>query len=62
MTRVLTQGVRLYRGICFHVIRRSGFESRQGLGSFFATASRPTLGPTQPPTLSPGVNQPGLEA
>jgi hypothetical protein len=46
-----------------------GFESRQGLGIFlFATASRPALGPTQPPiqsvpgTLSLGVKRPGHEA
>jgi hypothetical protein len=45
------------------------FESRQGLGIFlFTTASRPTLGPTQPPiqwvpgTLSLGVKRPGREA
>jgi hypothetical protein len=44
------------------------FESRQGLGIFLlTTASRPALGPTQPPiqwvpgALSLGVNQPGRE-
>jgi hypothetical protein len=47
---------------------RPGFGSRQGQGSFlFATASRPTLGATQPHiecvagTISPWVKQPGLE-
>jgi hypothetical protein len=46
-----------------------GFESRQGLGIFlFTTASRPTLGPTQPPVqwvpgaLSLGVKRPRREA
>jgi hypothetical protein len=46
-----------------------GFDSRQGLGIFlFATASRPALGATQPPTkwvpgvLSTGVKRPGREA
>jgi hypothetical protein len=46
-----------------------GFESRQGLAIFlFTTASRPTLGPTQPSiqwvtgSLSLGVKRPGLEA
>jgi hypothetical protein len=46
-----------------------GFESRQGLGIFlFTTASRPALGPTQPPiqwvpgALSLGVKRPGREA
>jgi hypothetical protein len=46
-----------------------GFESRQGLGIFFPTsASRPALGPTQPPmqwvpgALSLGVKRPGREA
>jgi hypothetical protein len=46
-----------------------GFESRQGLGIFlFTTASRPALGPTQPPIqwvqgpLSLGVKRPGREA
>jgi hypothetical protein len=46
-----------------------GFESRQGLGTFlFTTASRPALGPTQPPiqrvpgALSLGVLRPGCEA
>jgi hypothetical protein len=46
-----------------------GFDSRRGLGIFlFSTASRPALGPTQPPirwvlrALSPGVKQPGCEA
>jgi hypothetical protein len=48
---------------------RSGFDSRQGMGIFlFTTASRPALGPTQPPIqwvsgfISPGVKQPGREA
>jgi hypothetical protein len=48
---------------------RSEFESRQGLGIFlFATASRPALGPIEPPiqwiprVLSPGVKRPGREA
>jgi hypothetical protein len=46
-----------------------GFESRQGLGIFlFTIASRPALGPTQPPiqwalkALSLGIKQPGREA
>jgi hypothetical protein len=46
-----------------------GFDSRQELGIFlFATASRPALGPTQPPiqwvpeALSLGVKRPGHEA
>jgi hypothetical protein len=46
-----------------------GFESRQELGIFlFTTASRPSLGPTQPPiqwvpgALSLGVKRPGGEA
>jgi len=46
-----------------------GFESRQGLGIFlFTTASRPALGPTQPPiqwvpgALSLGLKLPGREA
>jgi hypothetical protein len=46
-----------------------GFESRQGLGIIlFTTASRPTLGPTQPPiqwvpgALSLGVKVSGREA
>jgi hypothetical protein len=44
-----------------------GFESRQGLGIFlFTTATRPVLGPTQPPiqvlrALSLGVKRPGRE-
>jgi hypothetical protein len=45
------------------------YESRQGLGIFlFTTASRPALGPTQPPTqwapgaLSLRVKRPGREA
>jgi hypothetical protein len=49
--------------------REGGFESRQGLGFFlFTTASRPALGPTQPPiqwvpgALSLGVKLPGREA
>jgi hypothetical protein len=47
----------------------SGFESWQGLAIFlFTTASRPALGPTQPPIqwvsgiLSLGVKRPGREA
>jgi hypothetical protein len=47
----------------------SGFDSRQGQGILlFATASRPTLGPTHPSiqwvlgALSPGVKRPGREA
>jgi hypothetical protein len=46
-----------------------GFESRQGLRIFpFATASRPAVGPTQPPiqwvpgVLSLMVKRPGREA
>jgi hypothetical protein len=46
-----------------------GFESRQGLGNFlFTTASRPGLGPIQPPiqwvpgALSLGIKRPGHEA
>jgi hypothetical protein len=46
-----------------------GFESHQGLGIFLlTTASRPALGPTQPPVqwvqeaLSLGVKRPGHEA
>jgi len=46
-----------------------GFESLQGLGIFlFTTASRPALGPTQPPmkrileSLSLGLKQPFREA
>jgi hypothetical protein len=46
-----------------------GFESRQGLGIFLSTtASRPTLGPTQPSihwvpgALSLGIKRPGYEA
>jgi hypothetical protein len=45
-----------------------GFESRQGLGLFIFTASRPVLGPTQPPiqwvtgALSLAVKWPGCEA
>jgi hypothetical protein len=46
-----------------------GFDSRQGLGiSLFTTASRPALGPAQPPiqwvpgALSLGVKWPGREA
>jgi hypothetical protein len=48
---------------------RSGFDSRQGLGIFlFTTASRPAMGPTQPPiqwvtgVFSPGIKRPGREA
>jgi len=47
----------------------SGFKPRKRLGIFlFTTASRPVLGPTQPPTqwvaetLSPSVKRPGREA
>jgi hypothetical protein len=46
-----------------------GFDSRRGLGIFlFTTASRPALGPTQPPVqwvlgaFSLGVDRPGCEA
>jgi len=46
-----------------------GFESRQGLGIFlFTTASKPAMGPTQPPiqwvtaTPSLGLKRPGREA
>jgi hypothetical protein len=46
-----------------------GFDSPQGQGIFlYSTASRPALGPTQPPTqcvpgaLSSGLKQPGHEA
>jgi hypothetical protein len=45
-----------------------GFDSRKGLGIFlFTTASRPALGPTQPPiqwepgALSLGIKRPGRE-
>jgi hypothetical protein len=48
---------------------RPVFDSRQGLRILlFATASRPVLGPTQPPiqwvpgVLSPGVKRPRCEA
>jgi len=48
---------------------RWGFDFRQGLYCFlFATASRPVLGPIQPPiqwslrAISPEVRQPGREA
>jgi hypothetical protein len=50
-------------------VGRSGFDSRQGLRIFlFDTATRPALGPTQPPvewvpgSLSLGVKRPGCEA
>jgi hypothetical protein len=55
------KGTRLLAG-------RSGFDSRRGLGIFLITASRPALGPTQPPiqwvpgTISPGVVRLGREA
>jgi hypothetical protein len=46
-----------------------GFDFRQGLGIFlFTTASRPALGPTQPPiqwvpgAVSLGIKRPGCEA
>jgi hypothetical protein len=46
-----------------------GFDSHRGLGIFlFTTASRPAVGPTQPPNqwvpgaLSLGVKRPGREA
>jgi hypothetical protein len=46
-----------------------GFDSRRGPGIFlFSTASRPALGPTQPPikwvpgALSSGIKRPGREA
>jgi hypothetical protein len=49
--------------------RMIGFDSRRGLGIFiFTTASRPVLGPSQPPiqwvpgALSAGVKRPGREA
>jgi hypothetical protein len=52
-----------------HWLDDRGFDSRQGLGIFlFTTASRPVLGPTQPPiqwtpgALSVGVKRPGREA
>jgi hypothetical protein len=48
--------------------RGSGFDARRGLGIFlFTTASRPALGPTQPPiqwvpgALSLGVKRSGRE-
>jgi hypothetical protein len=53
----------------FYGLDDPGFESRQGLGIFlFATASRPALGPTQPPikwvtgSLSLREKRPGREA
>jgi hypothetical protein len=54
---------------CRWTIGVLGFDSRRELGIFlFTIASRPALGPTQPPiqwvlgALSPGVKQPGLQA
>jgi hypothetical protein len=50
------------------MIRVLEFDFRRGLGIFFTTASRPALGPTQPPiqwvpgTLSVGVKRLGREA
>jgi len=48
---------------------RSGFDSRQRFGiSLYATASRPALGPAQPPIqwvpgiLTPAVKRQGCEA
>jgi hypothetical protein len=43
---------------------RVEFDSRRGLGIFlFTTASRTSLGPTQPPIQSgPGIKPPGREA
>jgi hypothetical protein len=45
-----------------------GFDSQQGKNILFFTASRPTLGPTQPPiqwisgAISPDAKRPGREA
>jgi hypothetical protein len=58
-------------GITQSVLRRAGrpgFDSRQRNIIFFSPASRPTLGPNQPPiqwvpgALSPGVKRLGREA
>jgi hypothetical protein len=49
-------------------VGRQGFDSREGQGIFFGTASRPSLGPIKPPipwvpgALSPRVKRQGREA
>jgi hypothetical protein len=59
----------LYTGMQFYGLDDQWFESRRGLGIFFfTTASRTSLGPTQPPIqwvpgdLSLGVKRLGREA
>jgi len=50
--------------VAYGILFCRGFESRLELGIFlFTTASRPALGPTQPPIQwVPGVNRSGCEA